>query len=137
MNCTEFRKSLWNGEIIEIMMIEIMMHIAKFHLVSIKYLQISHIGNFWRSRPSLLRFYTKKHKYGVFWTIIKLLIILLVFEASQVEEGYYKINSTWKGRKQECFEFCYKNANKSECMCNPTLMYNKDFAILAGESSMI
>ena len=40
----------------------------------------------------------------------------------------------WNGRKQECWGYCFRDTkNASHCMCNPSLMHDKEYSILAGD----
>ena len=50
-------------------------------------------------------------------------------------QKHYRMESTanWNGRTQKCWGYCFRDAqNDSLCMCNPSLMHDKEYSILAG-----
>ena len=51
-------------------------------------------------------------------------------------QKHYRMESTanWNGRKQDCWGYCFRDTtNASHCMCNPSLMQDKEYSILAGD----
>ena len=40
----------------------------------------------------------------------------------------------WNNKEKQCYGYCGVDKNDaSYCMCNPSLMHNEEFAILAGK----
>ena len=78
---------------------------------------------------------------NIFYTIVfepslKLYYDILEFTTPHNYQNHYRMESfaPWNGRKQECWGYCFRDTkNASHCMCNPSLMHDKEYSILAGD----
>ena len=66
-------------------------------------------------------------------------MILAEFYEKKSFGDYYRINSSWKGNVQECYEYCGQVGefnNYQECLCNP-LMKTKAYTNAAGKINLL
>ena len=59
------------------------------------------------------------------------------FKLHNYLEAHYPMTSTaqWNGNEKKCYAYCFKREDMPYCMCNPSLMHNEEFSILAGKTS--
>ena len=55
---------------------------------------------------------------------------------------HYLMESTaeWNGNTKKCYGYCFEDkddSNKPRCMCNPSLMEDKNYTLLAGKKARL
>ena len=70
---------------------------------------------------------------------MSLKVVLKIFLDFQANATivHYQMDSTasWNGNTKKCFGYCFEDdSNTPHCMCNPSLMKDQNYTLLAGDN---